>query len=128
MRSHILAARSLWVTITRVALTRLCDIPQQGEDLLSGDTIQISGRLVGQQHAGVSDKGASDRGSLALSARELIGQVTGPLTEPDVGQRARHARMNVVFPESLQIEGHRDILLARERRQQMIGLKDVGHL
>jgi len=60
---------------------------EQGDDLVAGVLVEVAGGLVGEQHPGLLDQGAGDRGALLLAAGQFGGQVAGTVGQADSAQR-----------------------------------------
>ena len=67
------------------------DALEQREHLLLAGGVEVAGRLVEQEHAGLDDERASDRDALLLAARELGREVTGAIGEADLAEAGEHA-------------------------------------
>ena len=82
-RSAVLATRASCVTISSV-WPRLAELAKQPEDVAGGAAVQVASGLVGEHHQRLVDQGPGHRDALPLAARQLVGEVVGPLghTEP----------------------------------------------
>ena len=52
------------------------------QDLLARDSVEVTGRLVGQDDTGFGRQGAGDGNPLLLAARQLVRPVIHPIREP----------------------------------------------
>src|SRR6187200_882613 len=66
-------------------------LTHQGDDVLRVLRIEVARRLVRPDDRRVVDERARDRDALALPARELVGDVFGPVAEPDELERVQRA-------------------------------------
>ena len=57
------------------------ELIEQGQDVLAGLAVEVAGRLIGQQDAGIADQGAGDGDPLLLAAGELVGTVLDPVAQ-----------------------------------------------
>src|SRR5580693_29401 len=97
---------------------------QQRHDLVTGAFVQVARRLVGEQYQRLLDQGPGDRYSLLLAARQLRGQVAGPVGQPELGQALRGAFSPFRIRDAKRDQRCLDILLGRQRRYQVEGLED----
>ena len=95
---------------------------QQVDDAVAGGGIEIAGRLVGEDQAGVRGDGAGDGDALLFAAGKLGGIMRDAVAKADgfelrvgTGARIGHSR---------QLHRRRDIFQRGHRWQQMEGLKD----
>ena len=58
---------------------------KQFGDGIAGPLVQVAGRLVGQQHAGLQQDSPRNGGALLLAARQLVGQMTASIAQPHLG-------------------------------------------
>ena len=88
-------------------------------------SIQLAGRLVGEQQPRPVGERARDRHSLHLAARQLRGPVIGPCGEPDVvEQLAPSALRRCAVGDAGLGLGQLDVLRRRQHRQQEEALED----
>ena len=85
-------------------------------------------RLVGEDQAGAGREGAGDRHALALAAGEPLGGVVDPVAELELREQPAGALGGLARGEIGQIEGHADVLLGRQRAEQVVGLVDEPDL
>ena len=90
------------------------------DDRLAGRTVEIAGRLVGQQERRTGDKGAGDRDGLLLAARKLSRIMPQPMPGPTLSAPPRPApRRRAARP----VRAGSRHLARRHRRQQMEALE-----
>ena len=80
-----------WVTRTIVCPDDQ-QLLEQLHDLLAGRRVEVAGRLVGEEDAGIVDERPGDRHALALAARQLVGPVIHAVAQPDALERAGRLR------------------------------------
>ncbi len=64
---------------------------EEAQQLQGGRTVEVAGRLVGQDHQRVAYQRAGDRGPLPLAAGQRGGQELRPVAEPDLFEQFRGA-------------------------------------
>jgi len=70
---------------------RRYELIEQVEDLPGRLRVQIAGRLVGQDERGIGHQRARDGHALPLAPRQLVGAVSQPIPQPQLGEhRRRH--------------------------------------
>ena len=94
---------------------------------MRGARVEIAGRLVGQQEAGIVDQRARDRDALLLAAGELAGRVALAVAESEqVQRRARPLgpRRGAGRPGGGVEQRQRDVLERARAREQVEALED----
>jgi hypothetical protein len=66
--------------------SRGVDIHKKVVDLVTGCLIEVTRWLVGKDHTGLHDEGASDRDALLFTARKLARTVSLAVREADIGE------------------------------------------
>ncbi len=100
------------------------------EDLFSGGGVEISGGFVGEENDGVIDDGAGDGDPLAFAAGELAGEVKEAMFQTEPGEDLAGMVFNIAGisePGSdggADEDGHGDVFLDGEFRQEMVELED----
>ena len=100
------------------------------EDALAGLLVEVTGRLVGQQHTRVVHKRAGDRHALTLAAGEFTWPVLQPMAEAEGVQQLRTATAQladpaVVLPSVQPDQGRQQrVLQDVEFAQQVVELED----
>jgi hypothetical protein len=102
---------------TRLPVERLEEV----DDAASTVSIEIPGRLVGEQDARGVRECPGDRDALLLTAGELAWKVVQPVGEPDAAEQLARARRGTVL--AAELERHLHVLRGRERRDELKGLK-----
>src|ERR1035437_2773212 len=102
----------------------LVQIVNQFQNLEAGGGIQITRRLVGQQHRGIHAQRAGARHALPLPTGQSIRKMIE--TPPELHQRQQFARSSVNFlaRPAAQMQRRRYIFEARQRRQQIEKLEN----
>jgi hypothetical protein len=77
----------------------------QVHDLLSGRGIQVSGRLVGQQHGGLHDHGSGDGHPLLFTSGHLVWAMSRSLGQADFLQGLVNTLATVIGPDSSEHHG-----------------------
>ena len=129
VRAQLSATFMSCVTMTTVDDRARVEILDEREDLATGLGIEIAGRLVGQQDRRIDRQRSRDRHALALTARQLLGQMR------EAGGRAARASSSSVARSwtfdarpAAEMQRQPDILQTRQRRQQVEELKDEPDL
>ena len=94
--------------------------PQREQQIDDGSTrgaVEISGRLVGEQHFGLVHDGARQRHALLLAARKLARIVIEPMLERHRFERLCRLGERIAPPQQLQRHG--DVLERGHRRHEM---------
>ena len=92
---------------------------------LAGGEVQAAGRLVGQQHGWLDDKGARQRHALLFAARQHLGVVAQALGQADPlehvgGQRA-------CLPDAREFQRQHDVFKRRQIAHELKALEDKTH-
>jgi hypothetical protein len=82
---------------------------QDMNHILAGLVVQVSGRLICQQHPGFGDRCAGDGDTLALATRQLLRFVVTAVGEMQFIERARNARMALVRFQSGKYQRQLDV-------------------
>ena len=106
-----------WVAISTV-VPGAVDPLEQIHDVLAGLRIQVSGRLVGQQHQRPVDERAGDGDALLLTAGQLGGQSVGLAGQPHHLQHVGHHPVDHVGALADHLEGEGHVLEHRLLLQQ----------
>src|SRR5258706_12541232 len=77
-------------------LWQLVEALKDREDLSARVRVQVSRRLVGEDHRWVVEQRSRDRDSLLLSAGKLARTVLHPIGEADLPERRERARAAIV--------------------------------
>ena len=101
---------------------RVGGVAQEREHLVAGLRVEVAGRLVGEEDGRLGDERARDGDALLLAAGELRRAVRRAVGEAD-------ALDDGVVPGAVdlaagELERQEDVLLCRQRRQQVEGLED----
>jgi hypothetical protein len=97
-------------------------LAQEREDLGARRGVQVARGLVGEEDRRPGDERAGDRDALLLAARQLGRAVAAALGQPDAARRRVEGR--AVGLAAGDGQRQEDVLLGRERRQQVEGLED----
>ena len=87
------------------------DLLQQHHDLERARRVKVARRLVGNDDAGVIDKGSCDGDTLLLAAGQLIGQTPALGLEPDELEHVRHTLLDLLLRRADDAHGERDVLI-----------------
>jgi hypothetical protein len=98
------------------------------KDLTRRDPVEIAGRLIGQDTAGLGDQGARKCHPLSLAPRKLARPMGQPCLQADLMQRVPGLLMSLLAPQATDEQGHGDILEGGEFRQQMMKLVHKAQL
>ena len=74
----------------------------QLDDVVACVLVEVAGRLIGQQHARSHDDRPTDRNTLALAARKLVGAVVGAIAEIERLQYLVDARLTFLWRDARQ--------------------------
>src|SRR5438067_6559449 len=108
-------------------------VEQELDDLGRGLGVEVAGRLVREQQAGLVQERARDRDPLLLAAREPGRKLVLSPGESDGGEE-RSRPLVLVERDAMGKGRRRDVVEARQRRQEVEALEDeadpppVGHL
>ena len=108
--------------------TLAVEVLEQGQDLQRGAAVEGTGRLVGEQEAGLVDERAGDGDALLLAAGKLHGAVMGSFGQAHAAQRGeRPLAPNLAVGPGID---HRqlDIGARIDARQQVELLEDEAQL
>lgn len=97
---------------------------EQAGDLVADLGVEIRGRLVGQDHRRLVRQRPCDGHPLLLSAGQFGGLEPQPWSEAEAGEKALGRGTAFATGDTGQVEHELDILLCRQRRQQVEVLKD----
>ena len=100
------------------------DAGQQLHDVDGCRGVEVSGRLVGQQHLGAVDQRARDRDALLLTAGELVREPLLLAGEADEREHLGHGLLDESARRSDDLQGERDVLEDGLVRQQPEVLED----
>ena len=89
-----------------------------------GVAVEVSGRFVGEDDRGLTDKGPGNADPLLLAAGHLGGPVLHPALEPDPDEHLFRRFLPLLFGDPLKGEGHRDVFQRRVLGHQVVGLED----
>ena len=95
---------------------------QQFHHPRTGGRIQIARRLIRQNHRRPQHKRPCQRHTLLLSSRKLDRIMMHPFFQPDACQQFLRPRFSIV--RGMQFVWKQNILQRRQRRDQLIGLKN----
>ena len=99
-------------------------VPQQVQHLLARPGIEVPGRLVGEDQRRVDDHRPRDRHPLHLPTRQLVGTMVAAMRDGDGVEGVRDALPHLARRPTVEHQGQRDVLLGRQRRQQVEELED----
>ena len=99
------------------------DALEQSEHLLLAGGVEVAGRLVEQEHAGLHDERAGDGDALLLAARELRREMAGAIGEADLAEPGEHAAATLSRRHSGVHERQLDVAIGTRARQQVVGLE-----
>ena len=85
-------------------------LAEEGNELVAAASVQVSGRLISKDQAGLGDKGPSDGDPLLLPAGKLRGPVPGSLAEPEFRQECVGSPERVFLIEFGDQERHGNVL------------------
>jgi len=97
------------------------------EHPLGGWRIEISGRLVGEQHFGIVGDGAGNRHALLFAAGKLCRAMIPALVEAESFELLFGPRLGLVAAQTENELWEHDVLERRELRQKMMELIDEAH-
>jgi hypothetical protein len=97
-------------------------LEQQVDDPAAGGTVEVAGRLVGEQQGRARRGGARDRHALLLAARQLRRIMVKAVAKADALEFGPRPLARILRPG--EFERHRDVLDGGHRRQQLEGLQD----
>jgi acyl-CoA thioesterase-1 len=96
----------------------------EADHLVAGGSVQVAGRLVGQQHAWLVGQRPRDRDPLLLAARQLGWDVVGPLPEAHALQKPAGAAPPLRRAHRGGRHCHLHVLAGGQRRDQIELLED----
>jgi hypothetical protein len=97
---------------------------EQAHDFLAGGAVEVAGRLVGENHRRLHDRGAGDGHALALPAGELVRAMVGAVLQAVVAQRLRHPLGTLRRRDAGERHRQGDVLGGGQARHQMEALED----
>jgi hypothetical protein len=100
----------------------MCDRVQQRNDLLGARTVQVSGRLVGENQARLACECTRDRDPLALTAGQLARRAPKAVPEADTLQPRSCTGLCLAHAHTAQQKLDRSILDSRNAWHQMVVL------
>src|SRR5882672_2152859 len=100
----------------------------QLQDLGAGVRIEISGRLVSEQHGGRERERPGDGHALALAAREFIGRMVQAITKLHHFKESAGPLLDLFARKAFQMEGESDVLDASKAGKEIEELKDEADL
>ena len=103
-------------------------ILHQRQDVGAGLRVEVAGRLVGQQDRRIHGQRARDRDALALAARELVGKMIQARAQLHQVEQLARPIVDLLARPAAQMQRQRDVLDARQARQQIEELKDEAEL
>jgi hypothetical protein len=98
------------------------NLQQQLDHLAARRTIEVAGRLVGQQDRGIVGERPGDCDPLLLAARQLRRVVMRAIRQPHFGEQRARAGRRIGAVGNL--DRHQHVLERGQRRQQVKGLED----
>ena len=114
----------LWVAISIATRVALHELHQRLEDVIGGVRIEISGRLVGEQHPRRIGDRARDGDALLLAAGQFGGPVRDALAETEIAQNFRRALDGLGALQPADHLRQHDVFERGEFRQQTVRLVD----
>ncbi len=123
--------RSATRAIARLCVTTITVRPasdcarSKREDLHTGAEVELAGRLVGEQDRVCGRERACDRDALLLAARQLVGIVVQPLTEPHLLQDLGRSLGRALASRDLGAEPY--VLQRGQLGEQVERLEDEAH-
>src|SRR4051812_42798768 len=93
----------------------------QIDDSAAGGSIQVTGRLIGKEQLGPAAEGPRQCYPLLLSARQLGGIMMPPASQSNPAEQLLRSHCTASVPSKL--EGHLDVLLRCDGRNELKGLK-----
>src|SRR2546422_2369841 len=109
-------------------LTLRVQVGEDLHDLLTRGRVEVAGRLVGEQDAGVVHQCSRDGHALALAARQLVRLVLHPVPEPHALQRPRRLRATRLRPEPRVDERQLHVVQGGRAGEQVERLEDEADL
>jgi len=101
---------------------------EKSDHLVARTAIEVAGRLVSKKNCGVGHDRTSDRYTLALSSRELVGDMVHPLLQTDARQGRFHSLSALCCGQSAERQRQLDVLKGRQIRNEMEKLEDKPDL
>ena len=102
-----------------------CEVHQDPLYVGAGDSIEIAGRLIGQDQQWVIGERAGDRNPLALSTRKLPRKLPCFARETETVEQLGRARSNFRLLQAAQpLHRQHHVFQSREFRQQKMELED----
>src|SRR5262249_36338218 len=92
-----------------------CEVREQIDDLAAGRRVEVAGGLVREDHPRLDRQRARDRDALLLAARELLGEMVGPVAEAHLGEHLGGPPTGAADLSELRL----DVLDGRERRDEV---------
>ena len=98
-------------------------VPEQRDDALGLDVVEVGGRLVGQEHRRVGGEAARHRDALLLAARELARLVVPAVVQPDALEQLIGPDERRPLRDAGQDQRHGHVLAGVERGHEVEGLE-----
>src|SRR5205085_504099 len=105
-------------------LAEVVEALKDRKDLRARSRVQVSRRLVREDHRRVVQERARDRDALLLTAGELARAVVDPVAEADLLERSERA-LAPLFAVAAVEERQLDVLDRVQSREQVVGLRDA---
>ena len=120
-----IAAATAWSCVTTTTAVPSSAQPgQQGDDLRAGRGVEVSGRLIGQDHVRAPGDSPGDRHPLALATRQLGGPVREPAGPARPGPGRDRRGPPVACPRAPVEQAERHVLHRVEMVEQVELLED----
>src|SRR5207302_2248552 len=103
-------------------------VPDEREDVVTGERVEVAGRLVGKKNRRIDRQRSRDRDALTFAAGQFFRQMLQPVTEPHQLEQLRRALPDSGARPATQVEGQADVLERRQRWQEVEELKDEADL
>src|SRR5581483_4044187 len=103
-------------------------IANESEDVFTGARVEIARRLVGEEYRRVDRQRPGDRDTLALAARQLVGQMIDAMSQLHEIEELTGARLDLPPRPPAQVQRESDVFETGERRQQVEELEDEADL
>src|SRR5690349_6494002 len=91
-------------------------LTQQREQFVCANRVEISRRLVCEQHLRIVREGARDRDALLFAARQLRRSMFEPIAKADARQQFTRTRAPLLATQAAESERERNVLARRHRR------------
>src|ERR1043166_5639106 len=99
-------------------------LAQQREQLMRANRIEVSGRLIGEQHLRVVSERSSNSNALLFATRQLGRFMLQPIAESDTRQQLTRTRASLLSTQTTERQRERHVFTRGHRRNQIEVLKD----